>query len=195
MKSDVCSILNDKESLSLILDEVEKCAEYNHLEERAARQLRLLAEELVAMLPELVIFKTGEFWVENSGDRYEIHATINAAKDDLMYREKVMTISKSGINEASKGILGKIRETIEIMAEGYNFAGELGVLPTDERGYYSSSLYAQAWSLSNYINQSEDENKEAAWDELEKSIIAKVADDVVVGVQKGIVHIVLKKRF
>ena len=37
--------------------------------------------------------------------------------------------------------------------------------------------------------------KQEAWDELEKSIIAKLADDVIVGVLGGKVDIVVKKKF
>ncbi|MCR5142759.1 MAG: hypothetical protein K6C68_09575 [Ruminococcus sp.] len=56
-----------------------------------------------------------------------------------------------------------------------------------------------AWSLMNYINafdrEEEKQNRSEAWDELEKSIIANLADDVVVGVLNGKVDIVVKKKF
>lgn len=195
MKSDVCKILCNNDSLNEILGQVEKCAEFNKLDEKNTRQLRLLSEELVGMLPELTDFYTGEFWIENSGSRYEIHASVNVDRKDMLYREKAMSISKSGINEAARGMLGKIREAVEVMVENYNRAGEAGMLPVDGgMGYYSSQYYSQAWSMNTYINQAEDADKEEDWDELEKSIIAKYADDVVVGISKGVIHIVLKKR-
>lgn len=196
MKSDVCSILCNNDSLNEILNQVEKCAEYNKLDEKNVRQLRLLSEELVGMLPMLTDFYMGEFWIENNGSRYEIHASVNVDRKDLLYREKAMSISKSGINEDSRGLLGKIREAVEVMIENYNMAGESGMLPGDGgMGYYASQYYSQAWSMNTYINQAEDANQTEDWDELEKSIIAKYADDVVVGISKGVVHIVLKKRF
>ncbi len=53
--------------------------------------------------------------------------------------------------------------------------------------------YSNAWALSQYKETAkEDEN---AWDELERSIIANLADDVVVGIKGKKVDIVVKKDF
>lgn len=41
----------------------------------------------------------------------------------------------------------------------------------------------------------EDTAAEEAWDELEKSIVAKLADDVQVGIRSGKVELVIRKRF
>ena len=52
MKTDVCTLKNDKSSLGAILAEAEKSAQYNGLSKKQTLQLRLLAEELAGMLPE-----------------------------------------------------------------------------------------------------------------------------------------------
>ena len=55
-----------------------------------------------------------------------------------------------------------------------------------------------AWSLLSYkedVDGSSGEDKDEAWDELEKSIIAKLADDVIVGVLNGKADITVKKSF
>ena len=58
---------------------------------------------------------------------------------------------------------------------------------------------AASWSLLDYRNnlQSSEsfENKEDNWDELEKSIIANIADDVIVGVIGRKIDIIIKKKF
>ena len=54
MKSNVCEIKIGGIGLKNILVEVEKVASYNCLERKQALRLRLLAEELTGMLPELV---------------------------------------------------------------------------------------------------------------------------------------------
>ena len=41
MKSDICKITGDKESLSAILNETEKAAAYNKLDEKNTKLLRL----------------------------------------------------------------------------------------------------------------------------------------------------------
>ena len=48
------------------------------------------------------------------------------------------------------------------------------------------------WSLSRY--QLQKDAKEEEWDELEKSVVAKLADDITVGVKNGKVELVIKKK-
>ena len=52
-------------------------------------------------------------------------------------------------------------------------------------GYDAADIhYNYAWSLDNYVEQQRREkNPENEWDQLEKSIVAKLADDVIVGVR------------
>ncbi|MBQ7570075.1 MAG: hypothetical protein IJT22_04015, partial [Synergistaceae bacterium] len=56
-----------------------------------------------------------------------------------------------------------------------------------------------SWSMSKYKNQVKDNKNnlawEEAWDELEKSIIANIADDIQVGVNASQVEIVVIKEF
>ena len=51
-----------------------------------------------------------------------------------------------------------------------------------------------SWSLNKYRNVVKKEDKED-WDELEKSIIANLADDVIVGVKGKQANIVVVKKF
>ena len=95
----------------------------------------------------------------------------------------------------------KIKIAAEIMISNYaNAAGTSGAnMSPDDLDYYSMGIeadplgYTEQWSLSNYRGKVKD-NKEA-WDELEKSIIANMADDVTVGIISGKVEIVVKKTF
>ena len=50
------------------------------------------------------------------------------------------------------------------------------------------------WTLANY-RQNVSKEKDEEWDELEKSIIANIADDVQVGLQGSKVEITVKKTF
>lgn len=192
MKTDVFKIDGENTELERILDETEKAAAYSCLDPKKTIRLRLLAEELICMLPELLEVFTAEFWVESENKKFELH--ISATLDDMLSanRDKLLEISTSHKNAAAKGILGKIRAAAEMVITDYltlppdfqaDFYG-MGMLPEP---YY----YASVWSLEQYRQNAKDE--ENAWDELEKSVIANLADDVVVGIKGRKVDIIVKK--
>ena len=58
----------------------------------------------------------------------------------------------------------------------------------------SRTGYVYAWSLYNYKTAVE-KKEEDAYAELERSIVAKLADDIIVGVRGDNVEIVVKKSF
>ncbi|MBQ9604811.1 MAG: hypothetical protein IJR45_05285, partial [Firmicutes bacterium] len=136
----------------------------------------------------------GEFWIESKGKAFELH--LSASLNDIFSadREKILSISSSGKNSAAKGIMGKVRSVFETMLidyvvaynETYDTYYTMGMI-TDAPPYYSA-----AWSLIQY---KEAEKSEDEWDELEKSIIANLADDVVVGFKGKQVDIIVKKDF
>jgi hypothetical protein len=58
--------------------------------------------------------------------------------------------------------------------------------------------YSYAWSLDHYIARQQsplDTAGDEEWDQLEKSIVAKLADDVIVGVRGRRVEIIIQKAF
>ena len=207
MKSNICKLNKDLTCLGSVLAEVEKVTEYNGLEDKKALRLRLLAEELCGMLPGLIQNFSGEFWAENDGDNYELHVELKADDMNIGLRDELISVSKSGKNAAAKGVMGKIRAvaetmllaasdpTLSIPAEeyydycGYNMGfGYIDPVMAMETGYVYS------WSLYNYKTAVE-EKEEDAYAELERSIVAKLADDIIVGVRGENVEIVVKKSF
>ena len=194
MKTDVFKIENDASSLERMLEETEKAAKYADLDSKQTIRLRLLSEELIGMLPSLLEYCSGEFWVECEGKKFELHVAV--VVDDMLStdRDKLFSVSTSGKNAAAKGIMGKIRAAAEMMLAEY-FS-----LPVDmQYDFYNMGMaepyyYANAWTLNQY-RQSAQEQDEEAWDELEKSIIANLADDVVVGIKGKKVDIIVKKSF
>ena len=207
MKTDICTISSDKSTFSAIFAEVDKSAEYNKLPKKQALQLRLLAEELVGMLPELLEIGSGKFWIENDGKDFELHASVKAENLSMDNKEDILAISKSGENAASKGIINKIRlvaeNMLDLMSEGYidtsGLASDTEYYDFYNMGATMSHVYndawQSAWSLSSYKQYAGDNRDTEAWDELEKSIIANLADDVIVGVIGKKVDIIIKKKF
>ena len=193
MKTDVFELTQDKQNLDIMLNETEKAAAYSGLDKKQTIRLRLLAEELIGMLPELLEYIKGEFWIESENKNFELH--LSATLDDIFAadREKLLSISTSGKNAAAKGVMGKVRSVFETMLIDYvtayneNYTTYYTMGMVSEPPYYSS-----AWSLVKY---KEAEKNEDEWDELEKSIIANLADDVVVGIKGKKVDIIVKKKF
>lgn len=200
MRSNIHPLTNDVKGLAGILREVEACAVYNGLERRPSLQLRLLAEELVGMLPELAELCDGEFWVENRDMEYELHVSARMPMAGSAERERLLSISKSGKNAAAKGIMGKIRAIAEdflasvdenTVYTGYEYVDSAYV------GMATNLYYDNSWTLNRYRTEVQQDREEAkeAWDELERSIVANLADDVIVGVKGSRVDIIVKKRF
>ena len=72
MKSDVLKITKDEASLSALIAETKKAAEYANLGAKEALRLSLLAEELIGMLPELLGYSDGSFWIESEGKKFDL---------------------------------------------------------------------------------------------------------------------------
>jgi hypothetical protein len=62
-------------------------------------------------------------------------------------------------------------------------------------GYFDNVDYAYLWRLEEYRSSVNKKEQEADWDELEKSVIASAADDVIVGVKGKCAQIVIVKKF
>ena len=193
MKSNICKLEKGTKSLDEIFLESEKVAVYNELNPKHTLQLRLLCEELVNMLPFIISDFNGEFWMENQGNDYELCVRVSVENMDFDTRERLIKVSKRNKNAAVVGISGKIRAVFDYMAMG---GSDPMTSPAGRYGFSTNIDFSQIWSLKQYrdsVKNDEKENNE--WDEFEKSIIAKIADDVIVGVQGKSVNIIIKKKF
>jgi hypothetical protein len=206
LKSNICKLNEDLSCLEALLAEIEKVTAYNGLEDKNALRLRLLAEELCGMLPGLIENFSGKFWAENEGKKYELHVELKADDMSIDLRDELISVSKSGKNAAVKGVMGKIRAVAETMllaasdpaikpfpaGEFYDYHGyNIGFGYIDPMAVETGYVYT--WSLYNYKTAVEEKEDEYA--ELERSIVAKLADDIIVGVRGKNVEIVVKKSF
>ncbi|MBR6547911.1 MAG: hypothetical protein IKT68_00050, partial [Clostridia bacterium] len=95
------------------------------------------------------------------------------------------------------GIVGKIRSAIENFfldedsLQAYALSSGSFQMAAN---YCPSGDYPCVWSLNQYKN-TVDADQAEAWDELEKSVIASVADDILVGVKGNRADIVIVKKF
>lgn len=205
MRSEVCPLNNELTSLNTILEEVESFTKKCKISEKDSLRVRLLAEELKGMLPGLVENFEGFFWLENEDRKFELHVEFDVNKMSLEVKDKLIAVSTSGKNESAKGIMGKIRAVAETMMlaisepsnsiySPYYNSGymDLGLIYLDPTSAIESS-YLYSWSLNNYKNNVYKEEVKDAYDELEYSIVANLADDILVGVKGKSVEITIKK--
>lgn len=198
MKSNVCRIENGTRDLTAILVESERVAEYNGLTHKQTLQLRLLCEELDGMLPNIIDGFNGEFWIDFDNGVCKVNISIIIPELNTDKKNKLIDIAKNKKNAAVVGIVGKIRNAIEnFMLDDVRMdalalsAGSFGVA----NSYGEGVDYAYLWRLEEYRSTVRKKKHEEAWDELEKSVIASVADDVIVGVKGTCAEIVIIKKF
>ena len=201
MKSDICNFRKGGCGLEAILAEVEKVTVYNSLSPKSALRLRLLAEELTGMLRELVDNFEGRFWMQNEGQKYELHAELFVDEMSIEEKQALIDMSASKKNAAAVGFMGKVREIAEdMLLYSQQMGGPLGHFSAGDclcDFSFSGMNYMYAWTLDNYVAQNKEKmaNKGEEWDQLEKSIVANLADDVIVGVRGNKVEIVITKAF
>lgn len=201
-------VKNDGTGVDQALRATDRFARSLDITGKKAMHLRLLAEEMLGMVRAITGEFTALYWDE--GDSSEVKLCLKA--DTIMDPQKrrdLISTSSSGRNNAAKGIMGKIKELIEIGVENYDEVSRLQVkYGVDPVSYgtmgmgVDNELMAQAalsWSLETYrksLEEVKDENEgmDAAWDELEKSIVANLADDVQVGIRSDKVEIIVLKK-
>ena len=198
MKSNVCKIEKGTRDLEAILRESERVAEYNGLSHKQALQLRLLCEEIDGMLPNIINDFEGELWIDFEDGICRVNISIQIPEFNADKKRELIGIAKDKKNAAAVGIVGKIRNAIEnfFLSEERM---EAWALPTGSFGlgleYNEGMNYACLWRLEEYRNFAKKEDQTEAWDELEKSVIASVADDIIVGVKGNRAEVVIMKGF
>jgi hypothetical protein len=198
MKSNVCKIDKGTQDLEAIFKESEKVAIFNGLTHKQTLQLRLLCEELDGMLPKIIGDFNGQLWIEFAEGVCKVHASIELDDITLDKKNELVNVAKNKKNAAAVGIVGKIRSALEnfLMSDE-----SMGALDAASGAFYMSTNYSEGvnyaylWSLEQYKSSVNKEEQTEAWDELEKSVIASVADDVIVGVKGKQADITIVKKF
>ena len=194
MKSKVYKLTNDRTKIEEVLDEAEKIAIYSGLSDKDSFKLRLLTEELFSILPGLITYIDGTFFIENNNGEFTLNIDASLNTDMTHDTEKLRALSTNlPKKEVPKGIMAKIRYAFEVMLTEYKdiaipYSHYAMGLKTD------IGIYSTAWSLNQYIEAAR-EKQDDSWSELETSIIAKIADEVIVGIKEDQVSIQVSKKF
>ena len=199
MKTDVISVYSRGAQMEKALDQVEKVAAYKELAPRQALHLRLLAEEMMGMMRSITGEKEGEFWIEDENGEYRLHLRVNTHMDSDK-REKLLSVSKSGKNEAARGLMGRIRDMFDQSMDDDVASVTSPLLAPDMFEQTGLPSLDREWSLMRYVDalsakvQQNDPAAKEAWDELEVSVVAHVANDVKVSIKGRTVELTILKQ-
>ena len=201
MKSPVIGLTSKGDGISEAMSMTERIGTEAGLGKRSVLHLRLLAEELSGMLRGIAGDVAADYWLEREGTDFELHMRSEVRLTPEM-RDQFIGASTERKNEASRGFMGKLRVMIasflittkEVMP--YALMNSAAGIPTGGPAGDGGMI----WSMANYrdeikLHMNDEPSAPEAWDELEKSIVANIADDVRVGIVGNNVEITVVKSF
>lgn len=206
MKTDVIRICSDLRGRQEAIEETERFAAYNHITGKQAMHMRLLTEETVSMVHGILSGFEGDFWIESekrkSGRLCRICVAANASVSESQETE-LMRISSSGKNEEAKGFLGAIREifrwSVQSTEENRKNTGSTAVDVMYRMGTPAAAEEEAFWSLQQYRasleQHTQEEESRQAWDELEKSIVANLSDEIRIGITNERATVIIERFF
>ena len=198
MESKKITVGNEDALIEKAMTEAEAFVAEAGITGKSALHIRLLSEEVLGMVKAMVGDFSAKFWLEKDEGEVKVHLDATANENiGAMKETEIMSVSTTGKNIAIKGFMAKLGHfftaamsdpMVGYMDPDYLYMGSMA-------GY--SSVSSMVWSMHEYKQQLESDGSEEAkanWDELEKSIVANIADDVLVGVNKDRITLVVVKK-
>ena len=207
MVSDKFMVNSDAGRMAAARYATENFAWQMKLDKRDALRLNLLVEETLGMIKAMVEDFYGQLWFASDGKRCEIHLEATTLMD-AGKKQELLSVSRTGKNALAKGFMAMLGEVFSGALHGFGnmmdaYGQETmryGVVQTPGINMINPDGLVPVWTLQSYrdgLMKDRDAGGEAgeAWDELEKSIVARLADDVVVGVKGDRIELVIAKDF
>ena len=161
-----------EETVKQILSESDRMTRKACLDAKQKMHIVLLTEEMISVLPHLMEYGSGKFWINSVDNVFELHLQVTP-KDTAAQR-------KAKDHGASRTFMGRI---IDIFGKAASRS--------------SKNEEQTSWSLGSYIEklkQQGTDKQSDEWDELEHSILANLADDVIVKNVNNDVELVIIKK-
>jgi len=199
MKTNTIKVNNKGEGTQNVINEVSKYCKYMEFDKKLSLHLQLLGEETISLINSIAGEFEGKFWIEDDGKIAKLHLEAKVITD-LEQRDQLLSVSKSGENIFSKGILGKIRDMVDICMVNDSYPSNMYNMMSYGLGSSYSNMTSDMimtdmiWSLKVYSENVEMQEVKEEWDELEKSILANLADDVKIGVRSNKVVLDIEKN-
>ena len=184
----------------------EKQGEECGLSMKQKLRLRLLAEELIGFIRSLTGDVDALYWIDRQGSTFILHLKADDIIMNKEVREELLSAATSGKNSAAKGFMGKLRDMVASVmtpsAQGPSVLSglSLGMMSTSSPVGENAGMSSYIWSLNNYREKvGENAGTGAEFDEasedLERSIVANLADEVVVSIVGAKVQVDITKAF
>jgi hypothetical protein len=201
MKSDVIHVTNEGAGFDEALAQAEAVARFRQIEGKGALHLRLLTEEMLGMMRAMTGERDADFWIDDADGTIDLHLAVKMPMT-AETREKLLSVTTDGTNSAAKGVTGKLRDLVERLLEPENdripddlFTGMDYAYAGGDFGTLSVAA-AGLWSMNRYRAAAEEgRTPREDWDELEKSVVARLADDVKIGIAGRNVEMIISKKF
>ena len=199
MKTDMITVSSRGSQMEKALEQVEKVAAYKGLSEKDALHLRLLTEEMMGMMRSITGETSGQFWIEDEDDVYSLHLAVNTSMNSGK-RDQLLSAATSGKNESAKGLMGRLRDFFDRESDEDVAALSSSLLMPEMYDQFSSPTLEMEWTMARYESglasrvEQDDPAAKEAWDELEKSVVAHVADDVKVSIRGRSVEMIIIKK-
>ena len=199
MKTDVITVSNRGNQMEAALQQTEKVAAYKGLSERDTLHLRLLTEEMMGLMRSITGATEGQFWIEDEDGEYQLHLQVRKFLTGEE-KEQLLSVSSSGKNESAKGLMGRLRDFFDWGSDGDLLSCSSPLVLPDMFEQSTTPMLDWEWSMRTYetaLSSRLEQNDPAireAWDELEKSVVKNVADDVKVFIRGGMVELVILKK-
>lgn len=178
------------DSSSIIVSVVEAFCKKMESVSHDTTHLLLLTEEVIGLVNAIVYVEDGQFYIEKEEDEYRIHVSATADMNSEI-KEQLIEASSDGKNQSYRGVSGKIFKIIDSVftSESYEAMAASAI----DRQMYGSAypVTSNVWSLSNYYESTKKDTEE--WDGYERSILLKLADDVLVSARGDKLHITVIK--
>ena len=198
MKTDMITVSSRGNRMEAALGQVDKVIAYKELSGKNALHLRLLAEEMMGLMRSVTGAGEGLFWIEEEDQEYRLHLQVRARLSEEK-RERLLDVSSSGKNESAKGLMGRLRDFFDWGSDEDLATFTSPLLMPEAFEHTSSPVLDWEWSMRRYesalcAQMANDPAARDAWDELEKSVVKHVADDVKVFIRNGVVELVILKK-
>ncbi len=199
MKSDIVHVTNGGVGVQDAFAQTEKVAEYRGLDKKSTLHLRLFAEEMMGMMQAITGEHEADFWLESDGSEVSLHLRAETMMNTEL-RKNLLAASTSGKNAAAKGVMGKIKDIFERFLEPVDNRPLPASVYVAGTTYMGTDMFATTgmclWSLNQYKASIHEENApQESWDELEKSIVSKLADEVKIAIADNTVEMIIYKKF
>ena len=199
MKTDVVKVSSRELQMGAVLEQAEKTAAYYDLPEKDRLHLRLLTEEMMGLMGSLTGETEGRFWIETQDHEYGLHLQVETRMDSGK-RERLLSTASSGKNESARGLMGRLRDLFDRNEDEDVVAFTNPLLLPGMYDHSSKPALDWEWSMVRYKGalhaqaEKEDGPAREAWDELEKSVVAHVADEVKVSIRGRTVEMTILKK-